>query len=1121
MPLVRRGYRLLIRSVLCLSVILSLQLSHVSPVFVRDLVLGFVPGICGLFKTESQAEALAGFLSEKLGQPVTIRAFKSEKNLHFWLNRFREVDFAVFSADYLESKGRGAFIPLAGYIRKSLECDGRGRLVARRGVVPSLFVSVGNALAQLKEDPLLDQLDVLRFYRAGERPAGLPDAPSVTEALVGAGAGSLPPERALQAGKPLWPDRQETIGPEPAGAGAQTPAPVVMPAQAVAGVDPNDAGAGSIGSAKEPAEPVLELLSPRPDGRTGPTPMLQYHLRNARARILLDGQPLKAGPGDRLGPLADGRHELLFELTGPAGRSAHMFAFEVDATPPAIDLPGNPLPVTGTDAQIAGVSEPGALVRLLSSDGTEVARTDADRQGNWSLAVAELAPGENAFQVVARDVFGNESRTGLAVVRIDEMPQVTILSPKNDAILSTVPTLAFTAGKGEVLVFVDGAPVDDPPKALRALTDGRHEIEVRLRTAWGGEASQKVVFLLDREGPDLVVASPVDGRVYNRPPAVEWGGEAGNVALLLDGLPLKVANGGSLPELSEGDHLLVVTATDTAGNETRREIRFRIDLQGPKLELTAPATLTAESTPVVAWRGEAEQVRLFLDGREVEVANGRPLPKLSDGDHILRLEASDEAGNVQVTERSFVVDTSPPSFLLDPVPEVIGTPDLVLSGTREPGSFIDVVVVPEAEAGDVVYPDGTSWRLELKGLKDGDVLAVVTARDALDNEARREIRFRVDTRAPKVRIVEPATQVQREARIPLRVEADEGELSVSLDGRTLDQVPDALGPLEDGEHLLVVDAVDAAGNRGRAEMKLVVDTHPPEAAILAPGDGDRTGVRPVVDYRVVEGRGRLLLDGRPLEIESGDRLPALEDGGHRLRLEALDEAGNLATVEVHFTVDSSAPRVVLISPATGVTFDPTPVLQFRVDRGDVRVFVDGRPVDKASGDSLDSLAPGEHRVRVEAVDDAGNVGSAERRFVVAEVQAPEEPVEAGPRFKKFSVRLDRRVVRENSGQPLVLEIGPLSRPGETVHIEQWLDANGNGVADAGEEVVQTFRLVDGIGVAGSGVPGDMDGSANRTIRAEFPLEVLRGTGVAGKRFVLLIMAEHNLAEVGFRFADGG
>ncbi|RMF44691.1 MAG: hypothetical protein D6751_08730 [Deltaproteobacteria bacterium] len=537
--------------------------------------------------------------------------------------------------------------------------------------------------------------------------------------------------------------------------------------------------------------------------------------------------------------------------------------------------------------------------------------------------------------------------------------------------------------------------------------------------------------------------------------------------------------------------------------------------------MTAPATRTAESTPVVAWRGEAERVRLFLDEREVEVANGGPLPKLSDGDHILRLEATDEAGNVQVVERAFTVDTTPPSFLVDPVPEVVGKPELILSGTREPGSFIDVVVLPSAEAGEVIYPDGSSWRLELKGLADGDVLAVVTARDAFDNEARSEVRFRVDTRAPKVRIIEPGMQILRQARIPFRVEVDEGELSVTLDGRTLGQDPDVLGPLEDGEHLLVVDAVDAAGNRGRAEKKFVVDTHPPEVAILAPGDGDRTGVRPVVDYRVIEGRGRLLLDGRPLEIESGDRLPALDDGEHRLRLEALDEAGNLATVEVHFTVDSSAPRVVLTSPATGVTFDPTPTLRFRVDRGEAQVFVDDRPVDKVSGDSLAPLAPGEHRVRVEAVDDAGNVGSAERRFVVAEVQAPEEPAEAGPRFKKFSVRLDRRVVRENSGQPLVLEIGPLSRPGETVHIEQWLDANGNGVADAGEEVVQTFRLVDGIGAAGNGVPGDLDGSANRLIRTEFPLEVLRATGVSGKRFVLLIMAEHHLAEVGFRFADGG
>ncbi|RME32982.1 MAG: hypothetical protein D6794_12100, partial [Deltaproteobacteria bacterium] len=150
MPVVRRGFRLLLQFALGLSVFLALHGVGAATVSAADLVLGFVPGQCDLLQTRSQAEALAAYLSKRLGQPIRVRTFKSEKNLHLWLNRFREVDFAVFSEAYLKSEGRGAFIPVAGYIRRSLACDGAGRFVARRGVPAFLFVGAGNALAELR-----------------------------------------------------------------------------------------------------------------------------------------------------------------------------------------------------------------------------------------------------------------------------------------------------------------------------------------------------------------------------------------------------------------------------------------------------------------------------------------------------------------------------------------------------------------------------------------------------------------------------------------------------------------------------------------------------------------------------------------------------------------------------------------------------------------------------------------------------------------------------------------------------------------------------------------------------------------------------------------------------------
>ncbi len=457
-----------------------------------------------------------------------------------------------------------------------------------------------------------------------------------------------------------------------------------------------------------------------------------------------------------------------------------------------------------------------------------------------------------------------------------------------------------------------------------------------------------------------------------------------------------------------------------------------------------------------------------------------------------------------------------PAFFVDPLPEVTGNNHLTLGGTRRPGTFIDLVVTPGARVSATRYPAGNLWEIDVNGLKDGHYRLLVSARDSYGVVGRQQYELQVDRTAPKVHIVTPSGGIVRQSEPLLRVEREEGEMSVLLDGRLLPKDIRTLGPLADGPHELTVVVTDRAGNRGQDRIRFVVDTRPPKVRILAPADGDRTSSQPLVDYRIEDGEGRLLLDGEPVEVAAGERLPRLKDGRHELRLEATDEAGNMAVSQVVFTVDSRAPRVILLAPAAGLTYDDTPLLQFRVDRGEVRVLVDGEVVDKHSGMSLDPLAPGEHVVRVEAVDEAGNLGYAERRLIVADVAPLPTRTDDGPRFEQFSARLDRSLVDAGSTRPLVLTIGPLSFAGETVHIEQWADSNGNGVADAGEQVIRTFRLVDGLASPSPLVPGDSDGVADRRIRAEFLPQILHDRMDGVSRYVLLIMAEHDLAEVAFR-----
>src|SRR2546430_655279 len=71
---------------------------------------------------------------------------------------------------------------------------------------------------------------------------------------------------------------------------------------------------------------------------------------------------------------------------------------------------------------------------------------------------------------------------------------------------------------------------------------------------------------------------------------------------------------------------------------------------------------------------------------------------------------------------------------------------------------------------------------------------------------------------------------------------------------------------------------------------------------------------------------------------------------------------------------------------------------------------------------------------------------------------------------------------------VTLQISGLTN-GETVLIERFLDANGNGTNDVGELLVQSFKVTDGVvtafgGVRDANVPGD-DDAINGQIQTSF------------------------------------
>ena len=76
---------------------------------------------------------------------------------------------------------------------------------------------------------------------------------------------------------------------------------------------------------------------------------------------------------------------------------------------------------------------------------------------------------------------------------------------------------------------------------------------------------------------------------------------------------------------------------------------------------------------------------------------------------------------------------------------------------------------------------------------------------------------------------------------------------------------------------------------------------------------------------------------------------------------------------------------------------------------------------------------------------------------------------------------------------ITLQVTGLTNAGDTVVVQKYLDANSNGVVDAGDILWQQFNLTDGSnfvigGATNINVPGDTDSSVNGQITAKVNIQ---------------------------------
>jgi hypothetical protein len=589
----------------------------------------------------------------------------------------------------------------------------------------------------------------------------------------------------------------------------------------------------------------------------------------------------------------------------------------------------------------------------------------------------------------------------------------------------------------------------------------------------------------DTTPPEVVIAMPADGAVLAESPGDVLVTVRDESAVVLESTPPLVWSPSSFPAptagqstalwpLSEGANTLSVRARDAYAYESTAVTTVVLDTIPPAVAIHSPADGAYVRTPLLDLQAAvldatATAVSSSPAGIDAHLPAGggsvQGYVALVEGENLVSVAAQDAAQRTSGTSITVILDT------LDPQIELLSP----LQGSVLAESPVQVAIRVNDASPTAVFLGGERRDLPAGGglasaelvLMPGANEIALRAEDAAGNVALATLRVVLDLDAPIVQILSPANGAI------FGPGSESIALVASVDDLTATEVTSqplglaALLPagggiatgtvaLVEGENTLSVSARDAASRVGTAAVQVVLDTTPPEAAIVSPLAG--AFLRGTVDFHAevadplpgsgvaevaffVDALELARLTAPPFEVELDTR--GFADGVHRLEIRARDGRGNATLRAVDVGFDNTAPTPSWIAPQAeaivGGFFDlearaedaTSGIVRLELFVADTSPLVGGTtictpPAALAFVSGREDSArwsDGPLVLQVVATDAAGNQSALERRIVV-DNSAPE---------RSLIAPLDGAVV---SG---VIQLLAAASDPHLVELELWVD----------------------------------------------------------------------------------
>ncbi len=315
-------------------------------------------------------------------------------------------------------------------------------------------------------------------------------------------------------------------------------------------------------------------------------------------------------------------------------------------------------------------------------------------------------------------------------------------------------------------------------------------------------------------------------------------------------------------ECEDGVHTISVIACDVSGKCTVDSIEVIVDNTAPVVRFLSPVEGSiVEANVSIVFSVEEENldyVSLYIDDQLKETWS-EPGEKTylwntfeyDDGEHILKIEALDKAGNVNVAELQVFVNNLPPEVSIDYPVEgsyLAGLVTISVSAWDAVGvSKVEFYILPALVYVCEEPPYTFQW--DTSSCPDGVYTIKVVAYDLTGKYTAYAVEVTVDNTPPTLEILNPRNGecVHGTYTVEVRVyDRNIDSIELWVDDTIIERGETGYftwdtTKFSDGIHRVKILAYDKAGNINLRQVLVIVDNTPPEIKAVSCSSGDPIG----------------------------------------------------------------------------------------------------------------------------------------------------------------------------------------------------------------------------------------------------------------------------------------